>query len=309
MMRTVGLATQRISVVEVTSPRTATARAPPVLLARSQRGWRGGVATGSGWESALRARAGLPSVLPPVSFTGRRDLPVPAVCLPIPMKELLDNIVWHTLAGPHARFAAGTRGARRYAEGFSPIVGFADTTHPDFDALAPYCRPGEPFYCDGWSGVVPAGWRLDAESTMFKMVWEASMPAVDEAPEAIRLGPQHAEQALALATLTRPGPFGPRTLELGEYFGCFDGERLIAMAGERMQAGTLREISGVCTHPDFQGRGLARRLTIKLIRRQLQRGEIPFLHVMRDNGNARRLYERMGFRNYRESAVRVVVLC
>jgi predicted GNAT family acetyltransferase len=68
----------------------------------------------------------------------------------------------------------------------------------------------------------------------------------------------------------------------------------------------MREISGVCTHPDFQGRGLAQRLVLKLVRRQMQRGEIPFLHVMRENARARALYERMGFRNYRESVVRVI---
>lgn len=225
------------------------------------------------------------------------------------MRQLLDNIAWHTLAGPHARHATGTDEARRYAPGFSAIIGFADIERPRFDALAPFCEPGEHFYCDGWSGAAPAGWRVDAESTMFKMVWEAAMPAADEAPEAVRLGPEHASQALELATLTRPGPFGPRTIELGEYFGCFEGPRLVAMAGERMCAGALREISGVCTHPAFQGRGLARRLMLKLVRRQMQRDEVPFLHVMRDNGNARRLYERMGFRAYRESVVRVVSPC
>lgn len=225
------------------------------------------------------------------------------------MKQLLDNIAWHTLSGEHARFSAGTGTARRYAEGFSPIVGFVDNTRPDFDALARFCAPGEHFYCDGWSGAAPAGWCVEAESTMFKMVWQAPMPAADEAPEAVRLGTPHAAQALELAALTRPGPFGLRTIELGEYFGCFGGERLVAMAGERMCAGPLREISGVCTHPDHQGRGLARRLMIKLLRRQMQRGETPFLHVMRDNTGARRLYERMGFGVYRESVVRVVAPC
>jgi GNAT superfamily N-acetyltransferase len=222
------------------------------------------------------------------------------------MKELLDNITWHALAGPHARFAAGTADARRYAPGFSPILGFADVTKPNFVALAAHCAAGEHFYTDGWSGPAPSGWRIDAESTMFKMVLEAEIPDVDEMPDAIRLGPEHASLALALATVMRPGPFGPRTIELGEYFGCFEGERLIAMAGERMVAGRLREVSGVCTLPDFQGRGLARRLVVKLARRQIARGEVPFLHVMRDNDGARRLYERMGFRIYRESVVRVV---
>lgn len=224
------------------------------------------------------------------------------------MIALLDNIVWHTLSGPHAAYAAGTGEARRYAPGFSPLIGFANPRQPDFAALTACCQPGEHFYCDGWSGPAPAGWLVEAETTMFKMVWAGGMPAQDELPEARPLGAEHAVQALDLALLTRPGPFGPRTLELGEYFGCFEGERLIAMAGERMRAGTLHEISGVCTHPDAQGRGLARRLMLKVIRRQLQRGETPFLHVMRDNLGARRLYERMGFRNHRESVVRVVSL-
>ena len=225
------------------------------------------------------------------------------------MKHLLDNIAWHTLVGPHAKYAAGTEDARRYASGFSPIVGFADTERPNLDALARVCAPGEHLYCADWSGPAPGGWNIDADSTLFQMVWEGAMPATDECPEAVRLGPEHASQALALADLTRPGPFGPRTIELGEYFGCFEGSRLVAMAGERMHAGTLREISGVCAHPEFQGRGLARRLMVKLIRRQMQRNETPFLHVMRDNGNAHRLYERMGFRIYRESVIRVISPC
>lgn len=225
------------------------------------------------------------------------------------MNHLLDNIMWNALSGPHARFSVGTSEARRFAPGFPPIIGFPDAAKPNFHALAPYCEPGEHFYCEGWSGAAPAGWRVDFEGTMFKMVWEQAMPAQDEAADAVKLGPQHAAQAMELATLTRPGPFGLRTIELGDYFGYFEGERLIAMCGERMHAGNLREISGVCTHPDFQGRGLARRLMVKVMRRQMQRDEIPFLHVMSDNANAHGLYERMGFRDYRETVVRVVSQC
>src|SRR5262249_40623880 len=145
-----------------------------------------------------------------------------------------------------------------------------------------------------------------AETTMHKMVWDAPPPETDDAPEAVPLDASRAQRALDLALLTRPGPFGLRTIELGEYFGIFEGERLVAMAGERMRAGTLREISGVCTQPDCQGRGLARRLIAKLVRRQMARGETPFLHVMSANTGARGLYERMGFRTYKEVVVRVV---
>ena len=222
------------------------------------------------------------------------------------MKLLLDNVLWNSLSGAHTKFSVGTATARRYAPGFSPIVGFATPHQPDFEALAPYCELGEHFYCDDWSGPAPDGWQVEFESTMFKLVWEGEMPEVDDVPEAVALEAAHAEQALELATLTHPGPFGLRTLELGEYFGIFEDERLVAMAGERFQAGPFREISGVCTHPEFQGRGHARRLMHKLILRELERGETPFLHVMHDNLLARSLYERMGFVYYRESVVRVV---
>lgn len=225
------------------------------------------------------------------------------------MNSLLDNIIWQALSGPQSVYSAGTHASRRYALGFSPIVGFADPERPDFDALRPYCMSDEHFYCAGWSGAAPAGRRIDAETTMYRMLWNADTTPENDVLEAITLGPEHAQQALDLATLPKPGPFGLRTLELGEYFGCFDSHRLIGMAGERMFAGSLREISGVCTHPDFQGRGLARRLMIKLIHRQMARKETPFLHVMRENRGAHQLYERMGFHTYCETVVRVVSPC
>jgi GNAT superfamily N-acetyltransferase len=221
---------------------------------------------------------------------------------------LLDNIVWHSLNGRHAIYSSGTDEARRYAPGFSPIIGFADAGNPDFAALAGYCAPGEHLYCTGWSGPTPSGWQLHAEATMHQLVWDAAVPAADQALPAVRLGPQHVPQMLELVAVTKPGPFAARTVELGEYYGVFDGGRLIAMAGERMGAGALREVSGVCAHPDFQGRGLARRLVGKLARLEMQRGQTPFLHVMADNARARRLYRRMGFRHHQEVVLRVVSL-
>ena len=234
------------------------------------------------------------------------------------MAHLLDNVIWNTLVGPHAVFAAGARGARRYAPGFSPIVGFADQRRPDFEALTPWCESGEHLYCSGWDGPVPPGWQVEADTTMCLMVrapdsTRGSIAGTDDEPgrepgHARRLQPQHAQQAMELAQLTRPGPFGLRTIELGDYFGYFEGERLVAMAGERMHVGPFREISGVCTHPDFQGRGMARRLMRRLMELQRARGQVSFLHVMSANQGARRLYEDMGFRNYLEPVVRVITM-
>jgi predicted GNAT family acetyltransferase len=100
---------------------------------------------------------------------------------------------------------------------------------------------------------------------------------------------------LALTQLARPGPFLARTIQMGDYAGVYDGERLVAMAGERMRLPGHTEISAVCTHPDARGRGLATALTRHVARAILDRGETPILHVRRDNHDAIRVYERLGF--------------
>lgn len=220
--------------------------------------------------------------------------------------QWLDNLFWHAMSGPLARFTLGNERVRRLAPGFSPIVSFDDPSRPDFAAVEGLCQPGEQFYTDGWSGPVPPGWRVVSQSTMCKMYWTGGCPDAGGMPAWVELGPQHAARAVALAELTRPGPFGPRTRELGDYLGLFADEQLVAMAGERMRAGPWREVSGVCTHPDHVGRGHARALMLELIRRQQLRGERTCLHVMSGNASARRLYEHMGFRLHRESVVRVI---
>jgi GNAT superfamily N-acetyltransferase len=223
------------------------------------------------------------------------------------VNESLHNIVWHALVGAHAHFAAGAGDARRYQRGLTDLIGFADAGDPDFTALRPHCDAGEAFYCLGWTGCAPAGWSIEREARIVKMVWEApDPPAPAGASQPVRLRAEHQARAQALAALTQPGPFGARTLELGEYFGIFDGDALVAMAGERMHAGALREISAVCTHPAQQGRGLARRLTLHLLHRQRQRGETPFLHVLGHNARALDLYARLGFSRFAETTVRIV---
>ena len=222
------------------------------------------------------------------------------------MGDIPENVVWEALSGAQAAFSVGTPEARRYAPGFSPILGFADPDNPRFGAIEPFCAPGEHFYCRGWDGPAPAGWIVEREGRVVQMVWRGGLPPGDADPALVALGPSHAAQALDLATRTQPGPFGPRTLELGDYFGIFEGTALVAMAGERMRTAGMREISGVCTEPGFQGRGLARRLMLRLIRRELLRGETPFLHVVGDNARALGLYGRMGFIVVREFGLRVL---
>ena len=218
----------------------------------------------------------------------------------------LSNIVWHSLDGPQSHLSAGTDRIRRFAPGFSQLIGARERERPALDELASYCAADERFYVLGWRGMPPPGWQVDVEAEVDQLVWERPAPEAMDERDLVRLDASHVARMIALTELTHPGPFAERTIEFGEYYGILDGERLLAMAGERMHAGRLREISAVCTHPDAQGRGLARRLMNRLLRLQIGRGQIPFLHVMADNSHARAMYERMGFRHHQRLACRVV---
>ena len=89
---------------------------------------------------------------------------------------ILDDIFWKALTGPQARFASGSGAARRYARGFSPILGFEDREHPDFAALETFCEAGERFYVDTWSGEAPSGWTIVVDKKMKRMVWTGGLP-------------------------------------------------------------------------------------------------------------------------------------
>jgi GNAT superfamily N-acetyltransferase len=215
-----------------------------------------------------------------------------------------DNILWEALSGPQRALSVGTDRVRRFAPGFPLLMAFADVTDPALEDIAPFCTPGERLYCTGWTGAVPQGWNLDVEASVAAMEWRGGTPDVD--PRAVQLGEEHVPAMLELFTTCKPGPFATRPMEIGEWYGVIDRGRLVAIAGERLDVGTKREVSGVCTLPECQGKGYARLLTERVIASQRARGLESFLHVFPGNTRAVKLYEHMGFATVREIPLRVV---
>jgi ribosomal protein S18 acetylase RimI-like enzyme len=220
----------------------------------------------------------------------------------------LHNVFWRCLNGPHLTLSTGHERARRYQPGFSPIAAFASPAQPDFDGLAALCEPGESFYVAAWDGTCPSDkWHIEFDGAMVAMAWEATAPPANTSLPCQTLGTEHLEAMLALVAQTAPGPFGPRNLSMGEFVGHFSPEgHLIAMAGERTRAEQWHEVSGVCTHPDHQGRGLGRQMTFEVVRRMLLRGETPFLHAMASNKGACRMCRQLGFGEVIETPIRVI---
>jgi ribosomal protein S18 acetylase RimI-like enzyme len=141
----------------------------------------------------------------------------------------------------------------------------------------------------------PGGWRLLHKARGLQMVPEHSYTPTPISASIVPLQEEHIGQMMQLAELTKPDPFGPRTIKFGYYYGIFEEGPLAAMTGQRLHPERFSEISAVCTHPHHRGKGYAFALVqhqITLIRKQ---GKTPFLHVRRDNRRAIALYQRMGF--------------
>ena len=142
---------------------------------------------------------------------------------------------------------------------------------------------------------LPPRWEILYESRVTQMMRSERAPLPEGDVDASILGPADVPEMLALVELTKPGPFRPRTIELGTYIGLRLSGRLVAMAGERLWIGDFREVSAVCTHPDVQGRGYARALIHRVINRMLRAGQTPILHVESANKRAIELYASLGF--------------
>jgi ribosomal protein S18 acetylase RimI-like enzyme len=208
--------------------------------------------------------------------------------------DTLDHAAWASLTGPHRRFAEMHGQAARYPVDVSPFVAVApDHDERVWDDLATLVGPGGTVPLSGAIGAVPAGWGPVAEGEGVQMIGMGLEVATD--PDLIELGPADVPDMLELIARTRPGPFRPRTIELGRYLGVRRGGTLVAMAGERLHPPGWTEISAVCTDAAYRGEGLATRLVRAVGAGIKARREAPFLNVVATNTNAIRLYEQLGF--------------
>ena len=211
------------------------------------------------------------------------------------MDHILDRPAWSALTSRHAALSQGGDLARRYDPTIVPFAAARDDSEQSLQALGELPGSDESLvFVQADPIVLPRGFVATLTADGVQMILKRVPQKVsDERIE--RLTEADAAEMLELATLTKPGPFTLRAQALGEFWGVKMDGRLAAMAGERMKADGFTEVSGVCTHPDFQGRGLGKLLSIFMTQRVLDRGETPFLHAFATNKAAISLYKSIGF--------------
>jgi ribosomal protein S18 acetylase RimI-like enzyme len=212
------------------------------------------------------------------------------------MSDALNNPIWSALTSAQAHFAIGGPIAKRYPAEVAPFIAAPEPTAAAAEALADLVSPGEIVNIVSVTPKLDKGWELLATGNIVQMVWRDDAPTRQEdSTDITPITDADTPDMMALTALVFPGYFRRRTPEMGEYFAIRQEGKLAAMAGERMKVSGYEEISAVCTHPDFTGRGYAARLINHLVARQLERGIVPFLHVNETNARARALYARLGF--------------
>jgi ribosomal protein S18 acetylase RimI-like enzyme len=211
--------------------------------------------------------------------------------------SLLDNPTRASLEGPHEGLAEQMGRVLRYQPDVCPFYGMPDEpTAQDWADAAALAGPGGLVMLFATKIAFPGHWELSRADEGAQMV--AAEPVGRDVPadeEVIRLGPADVPEVLDLVRRTRPGPFRPRTIELGSYLGIRREGALVAMAGERLRLAGFTEISAVCTEQAWRGHGFASRLTLAVAAGIRARSEVPILHAATFNTNAIRLYEQLGF--------------
>lgn len=207
----------------------------------------------------------------------------------------LDRVVWESLTTFHAPLSEGTPLARRFLRDVNLFASARDDSPAALAELSALVRPGEQVFVAQVPEIVTPPDLVEVKAALGVQMLATRLPRPAPRHDITILTDADAPEMWALAKLTEPGPFLERTNRMGRFLGIRVDGRLAAMAGERMRIPGYTELSGVCTHPDFRGRGFARRLSTAVVTDITARGDRAFLHAWKTNHTAIDLYRQLGF--------------
>lgn len=212
------------------------------------------------------------------------------------MSHPLDNPIWNALNTGSHTLSFGTDRVRLVNREMGFFAGLPAYQKENLDELNDYLEAGQRVILFPPDHLPPdEKWKVHNDRELLQLVCERDFSTVEPQPEILPLDESHVAEMLALTQLTKPGPFLNKTIDFGDYFGFFSDGKLVSMAGSRLSPSPYTEVSAVCTHPDFAGQGISKKVMPHVLQAIQQRGKIPFLHLYPDNIPALRLYTSLGF--------------
>jgi predicted GNAT family acetyltransferase len=223
------------------------------------------------------------------------------------MDHILDNPAFNALNTGNKELAKGNGEAKYFPADISPFAGLAENTPANFKLLYDVAPAQAVFgFITPTEIDFPEPWNVLQQMDVLQLVCETPARQAEADERIVSLSEAHIPAMLALTKLTNPGPFAQRTIDFGHYKGIFDGDKLIAMAGQRLNPSPYAEVSAVCTHPDYLGRGYAAQLLLNHVHRIKAASGIPFLHVLSSNTRAINVYKSLGFVTRKEISIYLI---
>ena len=206
----------------------------------------------------------------------------------------LDNPVWYSLSETHQHLAIEYNDAKFYKPDYCPFGGFAaaaKSTH----AVEQYSSLADNFFIVGEKPLMPPQLSIKKDLVCLQMICDKKIQ-IAPTETILKLDKEHSQSLYELVQRVQPGYFREKTYLLGDYYGIFVHDKLVAVTGERMQMNDLTEVSAVVTDPGYTGKGFAKQLLAHTVNHIFKQNKVPFLHVAETNLSAIHLYEKLGFK-------------
>jgi GNAT superfamily N-acetyltransferase len=216
-------------------------------------------------------------------------------------EKKLDNPVWYSLSETHKKKALDFGEMKFYDPDYCSFGGFTEVENTA-TALAEYSKLTNSFFIFGAKPILPNSLKLKNELVCLQMIIDSKIKE-NFRDEIVALNEAHLDDLLRLVKIVYPEYFKQKTASLGDYFGIYKNNQLVAITGERMRMDGFIEVSAVITHPDHTGKGYAKQLVTHVVNAIFDKNNTPFLHVSEANFGAIKLYEKLGFRTRRKISI------
>ena len=207
--------------------------------------------------------------------------------------DKLDNPAWHSLNETHSLFVIGDDEIKFYQPDICSFGGI-NSNQPDLISFLNTHKELNSFFIIGERPATSSNFIIEKELVCLQMICPHQIK-IDLMESLIHLNKTFEKELYELVNLVQPGYFEKDTSMMGDYFGIFKNDKLVAVTGERMKMFGFTEISAVVTHPGFTGKGFAKQLVAFTANKNFEKNIVPYLHVAETNTNATRLYEKLGF--------------